>query len=382
MRQNALVWVVVLSAMLFGPRLPSACAQADSLGDWTTKAAGKGFADPIPPNKKLTFGGLNAAFSTGQFENQGDDQLFADYYVNRIFPYITDPKFRGQREDIVTRLHSDFNRLNKFPDSPVRDKLADITLDYMSKIATDGKWHPAVRESALLAIGEVKSPKTVDLLMKLIKNKDLNPMFKVAAMADLVHLAEQGVLADDAVAEPVVTLMAMAAPIKRPNDGWRWMRGQAADVLAAVRSVGKSGEVPAALLNMMADEDLPLIIRGKAAHALGKLKFDGKLPDAALYTKTFAQFGSDALAENLPGDARRIWAVCNDFLGGIDPLMQQDAVPKEARDIHHAMDELRKVAMKPKTGTADERVYPTEEELKPALATARKTLDAAAKKTK
>jgi hypothetical protein len=177
--------------------------------------------------------------------------------------------------------------------------------------------------------------------------------------------------------------MAVAAPRKIPNDGWRWMRGQAADILGTVGSLGKSGTVPTALLTMLADEELPLIIRGKAARALGKLKYEGNLPDGATYTKTFAQFGSAALADNLPGEARRIWAVCNDFLGGPDPLMKLGPAPKEARDIREAMDELRKAASKPKSGGVDEHPrYPSEEELKPAIAKARKVLDAAAKKTK
>ena len=233
------------------------------------------------------------------------------------------------------------------------------------------------RKTRLLAIGEVKSPKAVPVLLELIKSKDLHPMFKVVAMADLVHLAEEKVLADEAVADPVVKLMVMAAPRKIPNDGWRWMRGQAADILGAVGNAGNN--VPDALLTMMADEELPLIIRGKAARALGKLKYNGNLPDAATYTKTFAQFGSDALADNLPGEARRIWSVCNDFLGGLEPLMTQGTPPKTAHDIHNAMDELKRAAAKPKAGGADEHAYPSEEDLKPAIAKARKVLDAAAK---
>ncbi len=259
-RQNAVLWLIALTAMLFGPKLPSAQAQPESLADWQTKAQ-----PPLPSDRRVSFGGLVAAFHTGQFENQGDDQLFANYYEKRIFPYITDPKKRGEREDVVTKLHNDFRALGRFPNSPVLDKLIDITLEYMAPIAKDGKWPPAVRENALLAIGEVKSPKAVPLLLEMIKNKELHPMFKVVAMADLVHLAEQGVLADEAVADPVVKLMAMAVPRKIPNDGWRWMRGQAADILGLVGNAGNN--VPDALLTMLADEDLPLIIRGKAARA-------------------------------------------------------------------------------------------------------------------
>ncbi len=364
-RQCALVWFVGLSSMLIGPRVPSARAQPESLADWSTKAQAKA---PIPSDRRVTFGGQMEAFHTGDFASPGDDQVFANFYQKRIFPYITDPAKRGEREDVILKLHNDYRALAKFPVSPVRDKLTEITLEYMAPIAKDGKWPPAVRENALLAIGEVKSPQAVPVLLDMIKSKELHQMFKVVAMADLVHLAEQGVLADEAVADPVVKLMAVAVPRKIPNDGWRWMRGQAADILAAVGNAGNN--VPDALLTMLADEDLPLIIRGKAARALGKLKYNGNAPDAANYTKAFAQFGSDALSDNLPSEARRIWAVCNDFLAGLDQLMKQGAPPKTAHDIQVAMDELRKAASK----------ATPEEDLKPAIAKARKTLDAAAKK--
>jgi HEAT repeat protein len=367
----ALLWLVGISAMLFGPTLPSACAQPESLADWSTKAK----ADPTPVDKKVAFPGLSTALRTGQFENAGDDQRFADLYDKRVFPNITNPKTRGESQDVVVKLRSDFKMLGKFSDSPVRDKLEDITLEYMTPIAKDGKWQPAVRENALLAIGEIKSPKAVPVLLEFIKSRDQHPMFKVAAMAGIVRLAEQGVLAGPSVADPVVPVMVIIADGKKvpSNDGWRWMRGQAADILGAIGSTGKKGEVPAALLAMVADEELPLIIRGKAARALGKLKYDN-LPDAKNYVQTFAQFGSDALADNLPGEYRRIWAVCDDFLGGLKPLMTSGAAPKLAQSINDSVDELKRLASKPKSGGG----YASEEELKPAVAKARKVLEAAA----
>ena len=47
-------------------------------------------------------------------------------------------------------------------------------------------------------------------------------MFKVVAMADLVQLAEQSVLADPVVADTVVPAMVIIADGKRfpSNDGW------------------------------------------------------------------------------------------------------------------------------------------------------------------
>ena len=129
------------------------------------------------------------ALRTGNFENQGDDQLFADLYEKRYFPLITHPDLRGTKDDPVVVLHNSFRQYK--PGSTVYDKLTDITLAYMLPIATDTTRHPAARENAILAIGEVKSPKAVDALMQLVQDKKLHPMFKIGAMAGLVHLAEQ-----------------------------------------------------------------------------------------------------------------------------------------------------------------------------------------------
>ena len=186
--QNALLWLVALTAMLFGPKLQSAYPQAESLADWPATAK----AEQPKKAVRSPFSGLAEAMRTGQWRDPANDpQEFTNYFQKQIFPWITHADKRGQREDVVIKLHNDFKALGKFPDSPVRDKLTDITLQYMAPIAKDGKWQPSVRENSLLAIGEVKSPKAVPVLLEMIKSKDLHPMFKVVAMADLVQLADK-----------------------------------------------------------------------------------------------------------------------------------------------------------------------------------------------
>ena len=315
-----------------------------------------------------------------------DPPLFVNYFNKSIFPWITHPDERGQREDPIARLHNYFRALNRFPGSPVLAKLEEITLDYMSKTASDPKWHPTVRINAITAIGEVRSSAAVNLLMDMIRNGKLHPAFRVAAMAGLVHLAEQNVLIDPVVAAPVVALMTKAAGAKLHSDEWRWMRGQAADILGSVGDPGSNGEVVAALVVMVADPNLPLIQRGKAARALGKLNYNGNVPDAEKYIQALAEFGSDALGADLPADARRLRALALAFLGdggkdpgALAPLLKQGSVPKKVHDMQTAMSELQKAASKMKPGEVDETPRPpTEEELKPAVARAKAALDAAA----
>ena len=152
--------------------------------------------------------------------------------------------------------------------------------------------------------------------------------------------------------------------------------GKQPNVLGAIGSVGSDGKVPDALLAMVADKELPLLQRGKAARALGRLKYESGLPDSNTYAKAFASFGSDALADNLPGDARRIWAVSRDFVDGLAPLTKASPTPKVVNDMYDAMKKLLNAASKMKPGAIAPRP-PSEEELKPGITAAKGVLDAA-----
>ena len=94
-------------------------------------------------------------------------------------------------------------------------------------------------------------------------------------------------MSDPDVSQPVIVRMAAfiarPAPKNARAEGFRWMRGQAADVLAALKSTGPNNEVPPALLTMLNDKDLPIPLRSKAARALGKLKYGDNPPAAAPY---------------------------------------------------------------------------------------------------
>ena len=72
-------------------------------------------------------------------------------------------------------------------------------------------------------------------LLDLIKSKELHPMFKVVAMADLVHLADKSVLADPVGAE---TLPAMAI-IAAGKDSPRMTAGESMRSQAAVPRPGR-----------------------------------------------------------------------------------------------------------------------------------------------
>ena len=107
------------------------------------------------------------------------------------------------------------------------------------------------------------------------------------------------------------------SPQSARADGIRWMRGQAADVLAELGSIGPQGEVPPALLTMLNDKDLPIPIRSKAARALGKLKYDANPPAAGPYLTALAEFACDALSSDQPASRARVRAVSHDVEDGL-----------------------------------------------------------------
>jgi HEAT repeat protein len=284
--------------------------------------------DPVPPNYATV---LDRVLKTGTFTDADEEQKFADFFSKQFFPLVTRLDNRQSKDDVGVKLRLYLNRCEKPEEKKVYDKLVDLTLEFMTKVAKDGQYHPAVRVNAMLVIGEVNSPKAVAVLLATLRDKDQIDAVFVAALADLVRLAElvhvprqQSCLSDPAVARPVIERMAQIAgkPIPANDspqfaraDAIRWMRGQAADVLAALESTGPNNEVPPALLTMLDDKDLPIPIRSKAARALAKLKY-GESP----YLAALAKLTRDALNSDQPADRGRVRLVAHDVLEGLKPF--------------------------------------------------------------
>src|SRR5262249_23167953 len=159
---------------------------------------------------------------------------------------------RQSADDVIAKLRLDLRACKSAPVQTVFEKLADLTIGYMTNVVVDPQVHPAARVNAVLAIGEGNSPKAAKGLLSPGLSK--HPFAcGVAAMTGLLHMAEQsggGVVAQPEIAQTVVPKMvAIVKYVKAPKndqyDGIAWMRGQAADLLADLKSPGASGEVPA-----------------------------------------------------------------------------------------------------------------------------------------
>ena len=294
---------------------------------------------PQLTSKAVGFTGRPAVLSRGMFASTEEEQKFADYYNLFLFPSVTwyDPPNRqlpkedpaAKRDDVITKLRSDLKSCEKPAQKQVFDKLADLTVAYMTEIAKDVKYHPAARVNAMLAIGEVNSPKAVDALLATLRDPNQIDAVRVAAMSGLVRLAglgTQSAMASPATAGPVIERMVRIVSVRIPEnaraDGIRWMRGQAADVLGDLRSAGSG--VPEALLIMLNDKNLPIQLRSKAARALGKLNYGGNPPAATPYLTALRDFGRDALGSDQPVNQGRVRLVARDVLDGVKPFASSD----------------------------------------------------------
>ncbi|MEI8373817.1 MAG: hypothetical protein WCJ35_13395 [Planctomycetota bacterium] len=281
----------------------------------------------VLPSKDVKFNTRHTVLKRGTFESDEEEQKFAEYYNQSLFPNVTKSENRlSPKDDVLAKLRNDFKSNERAEDKQVFNKLTDLTLDYMSKITKDGRYHPVARVNAMLAIGEVNSPKAVDILLATLGDKNQIDAVRVAAMSDLAHLAAQtqSSLSNPDAAQPVIVWMAkiVRAPIPKNAraDGISWMRGQAADVLAILKSTGPQNEVPSALLIMLNDKDLPIPLRSKAARALGKLKYEGNPPAAGPYLTALAEFASDALSSDQPANRKRVRLVARDVEEGLKPF--------------------------------------------------------------
>lgn len=339
-----------------------------------------GWAEKDYPQLKpvvVPFNNLNSVLRSGKFENDEDEQKFADFFNKSLFPSITAKTNRqilkddgAHRDDVVTKLRACLKACENAPDKQVFDKLADLTLAYMTKIAKDGQYHPVARFNAVLAIGEVNSPKAIEALLATLFDPNQFDAVRVAAMTGLVRLAGQSSFANPDVAQPVIVRMAafIGKPIaKGPRaDGVSWMHGQAADILAALKSTGPNQEVPPALLVMLNDKELAIPLRGKAARALGKLSY-GNLPAPTPYLTALANLMRDALDSDQTANRERVRLIAYDVLEGLlkfaSPPLGND---QELHDgLKKTLDTLNKETENP--------LQP--EELKAAISKAKESLD-------
>ena len=261
--------------------------------------------------------------SRGTFESADEEQKFADYYNRSLFPNVTNPANRlSPRDDVIAKLRNDLRACERPQEKQVFDKLVELGLDYMSKVAKDDQYHPVARLNAMLAIGEINAPVAARALLDAAFNRNQIFAVRIAAMSGLIRMAGPSgrrVLLDAEI-EPLVVkrMTSFVGYVKaKKDDGIYWMRGQAADVLGELGEIGPQGEIPPALLTMINDKDLPIPLRTKAAKALGKLNYGDNTPAARPYLMALAALARDTFSSEQPADRGRVRQVLRDVEEGV-----------------------------------------------------------------
>ena len=317
---NVVLWAPAIVALGCLGSTPRSAQAQNSVAGWPEREDFK-----QEPSKVIPFNTRATVLRNGTFASDEEEQKFTDFYKLSLFPNVTWYKAanRQSANDVIVKLLADLKACEPRQDRPaqVYDKLADLTLAYMTKIAGDDQYHPVARVNAMLAIGEINSPKAAQVLLATALNSKQVFAVRVAAMTGLVRMAGPSgrrVLSDPVIAPMLAQKMVAFVKYHAPkrDDGICWMRGQAADLLADMGDIGSQGEVPPALLTMLNDKDLPIPLRSKAARALGKLNYGDNQPAAGPYLAALAEFARDAFSPDQPADRGRVRLVFRDVEDG------------------------------------------------------------------
>ena len=138
-------WSLLLGLLIATGFYPTAAAQAPTEGKF----------QELPVNQALKNSILevNRLLIAGTFADNNSKQLFDDYFEQFVLPPWT-------HEDELTKLPKmriDLgNQLKKASAAQVHDDLANLVLDFMSKLAS-GPYNPATQVNAMLMIGELNN---------------------------------------------------------------------------------------------------------------------------------------------------------------------------------------------------------------------------------
>ena len=285
----------------------------------------------IEPDPRAALPTLQTILRRGTFDS-GEEEAFVKHYKKWSLPRLTTEKFRSRQPwkndkpdvgtDIVREIRSNLALAKTASSDQVHQRLAALILEVLPSLAKSVSFHPATRYNAMLIVGEVNSPDTVQTLVDIVKDPKQSDVVKVAALIGLIHQASHKWIAEADVQAAVVGEMAALAATPVPKDdradAVRWMRGQAAEVLGQIGSPGKEGAAAAALLKMLGDNDLGPSQRAKAADALGRMNLAGASLVAGPYLEALGRLAADLVAaEKQQFNRRRIKGHLQFLLNGI-----------------------------------------------------------------
>lgn len=241
---------------------------------------------PVDEEQRRQRNNVMAMLRNRKFE-PGEEEAFDTYYRRYFLPRWTQPSNLGLLPEFRRDLR---NNLLTGRTGPPHSRLNAIILDYMGKMAS-ANVHPAARVNAMLIIGELNEvepvragdaptalPNAIPVLLNAIEDPDQIDPVKVAAMVGIIRQAQFGRLTQEstlAIQRAMIRLAGSAGAPARSSDGHAWMRAQAVKALGLLRSAGENGDVARLLATLVADEQLDMLVRSRAATALGQLNYTG-----------------------------------------------------------------------------------------------------------
>lgn len=217
----------------------------------------------------------------------GEEERFEAYYRRYFLPRWTQPANRASLPLLRRELR---NNLLSGRTGPPHKRLQAVILDYLGKMAS-ANVHPAARVNAMLMIGELNAeeplragdtptplPAALPVLLQALGDDEQIDPVKVAALVGIIRYTQFGQLtpeATSAVQQAMIRLTQSPGAPARSPEGHAWMRAQAAKALGLLGSVGRNAEVPRLLTNLVADRQLDMLVRCRAATALGQLNYTG-----------------------------------------------------------------------------------------------------------
>ena len=359
---------VIPPLVVLGVALSLSCAMAAEPP--TPAAGGKYFEFSVDDSLATLPAGVARALKAGTFAPD-QQKVFTDYFNGYALP-------RWSREADIAMLPRYRDRelrrqLWQAGAGPVHDHLVSLVFQQMRAMVNHEpqQCHPATRYNAMLMIGylnateaprsgqpPVPHPDALPDLLKAVAPGANDPRLpaevRSAALTGLIRHARIGIPADQRAAVSGAMLpLVRAATVPGPEgEGQAWMRGQAAEVLGWLRSVGQAGAVASALTGMVADAGLPFSARCKAAEALGKLNYTGAQTDIKAMTTALGQLALDACnaekaaADNAADDGkgpyrRRLLQSVNAALAGVDGLARPGSPPAKLKGLQTVLKEMQ-----------------------------------------
>ena len=223
------------------------------------------------------------------------------WYKSYKFPRMTQPEARtstvgrGGEEGLGAIRRSLRDTLRKATSKQAHDHLNLLTRRYMhglAKHSEKGNFHPAVRYTAMLIIGDLnqqmtsstsaKPPvplrKSLPIMLKELDDPKQIDHVRIAALVGIFRYSRLSKNMPQTTKTRVITPMLDIVQENEPPEGRKadvhlWIQRRAVDVLGAVRSVGPNGAVATALDKLVTSTEAHLMLRCGAAEALGRLNY-------------------------------------------------------------------------------------------------------------